>query len=290
MRVIAAAVGSVGPEHAGRIRPAVGARDQPDFPSAASRALVLTRNESQLVFKNMSRPAETVHWIGGSVVIVILRQRGHRAMSSKSVSKEQRRRRALRAAAPAAGLLAAGLLVWQGSYSAFSATTANTGDVWTAGTLTLTNNGGGAAYAATTTATFNEVGLKPGSTNTKCITVKSVGTAAGALKFYESALADSAPSLGAQIQVTIDAAPVGADVLANCAGFPAVGLTNVATGIALTALPVSYAGAVPSVAVASGTQLVAYRIAYTFVTTGTNPGDNALQGKTVTAGFTWELQ
>lgn len=211
-------------------------------------------------------------------------------MSTKPVSKEQRRRRALRAAAPAAGLLAAGLLVWQGSYSAFSATTVNNGDVWTSGTLTLTNNGGGAAYAATTTATFNEVGLKPGSSNTKCITVKSIGTAAGALKFYESSLADSAPSLGAQIQVTIDAAPVAADVLANCVGFPAVGLTNVATGIALTALPGSYVAAVPSVAVPSGTQLVAYRIAYTFATTGTNAGDNLLQGKTVTAGFTWELQ
>ena len=60
--------------------------------------------------------------------------------------------------------------------------------------------------------------------------------------------------------------------------------------MALTALPVSYAGAVPSVAVPVGTQLVAYRIAYTFATTGTNAGDNLLQGKTVTAGFTWELQ
>jgi hypothetical protein len=211
-------------------------------------------------------------------------------MSSTHASKQQRRRRALRAAAPAAGLLAAGLLVWQGSYSAFTATTQNNADVWTAGTMTLTNNGGGAAYAATTTATFNEVNLKPGSSATKCITVKSTGSTAGALKFYESALADSAPSLGAQIQVTIDAAPVAVDVLSACAGFPAVGLTNIATGVALTALPTTYAGAVPSVAVAGGTQLVAYRIAYTFASTGTNPGDNALQGKTVTAGFTWELQ
>jgi hypothetical protein len=211
-------------------------------------------------------------------------------MSSTHASKQQRRRRALRAAAPAAGLLAAGLLVWQGSYSAFSATTQNNADVWTAGTMTLTNNGGGAAYAATTTATFNEVNLKPGSSATKCITVKSVGTTAGNLKFYESSLVDSAPSLGAQIQLTIDAAPVAADVLANCAGFPAVGLTNVATGVALTALPASYAAAVPQVAVATGTQLVAYRIAYTFATTGTNANDNLLQGKTVTAGFTWELQ
>ena len=200
------------------------------------------------------------------------------------------RRRAARAIAPVAGLLAAGLLVWQGSYAAFSATTASNADVWTAGTLTLQNNGGGAVYAVSTSATFNETGLKPGSGNTKCITVKNTSSTAGNLKFYRSALADSAPSLGAQIQVTIDAAIVGADVLANCTGFPVAGLTNVATGVALTALPTTYAGAVPSVAVGAGTVLVAYRISYTFATTGTTAGDNALQGKTVTAGFTWELQ
>jgi hypothetical protein len=35
---------------------------------------------------------------------------------------------------------------------------------------------------------------------------------------------------------------------------------------------------------------VVYRLSWTFATTGTNAGDNLLQGKTVTAGFTWELQ
>ncbi len=201
-----------------------------------------------------------------------------------------RRRRTARAAAPVVGLLAAGLLVWQGSYAAFSATTQNNTDAWTSGSLALTNNGGTAVYAGTTTATFNETPIKPGSSGTKCITVKSIGTAAGSLRFYRSALADSAPSLGAQIQLTIDAAPVAADVLVGCGGFPAVGLTNVATGVALTALPTTYAGAVGPVAVPIGTQLVAYRIAWTFATTGTTAGDNALQSKTVTAGFTWEIQ
>ena len=43
------------------------------------------------------------------------------------------RRRAVRAIAPVAGLLAAGLLVWQGSYAAFSATSSNTANAWTTG-------------------------------------------------------------------------------------------------------------------------------------------------------------
>jgi hypothetical protein len=201
----------------------------------------------------------------------------------------ERRRRAVRGAAPLVGLLAAGLLVWQGSNAAFSATTQSTTDAWTAGTLTMTNNGGTATYAATTTATFNETPIKPGSTGTKCITVKSAGSA-GAMKLYRTALADSAPSIGAQIQLTIDAAPVASDVLVGCAGFPASGVTNVATAVPITALPTTYAAATGPVTVAAGTQLVAYRIAWTFVSTGTTAGDNALQSKTVTAGFTWELQ
>jgi hypothetical protein len=98
------------------------------------------------------------------------------------------------------------------------------------------------------------------------------------------------PSLGAQIQLTIDAAPVAADVLASCATFPAAGLTNVATNVALTALPTTYAAAVGAVAVPAATQLVAYRLTYTFASTGSNAGDNLLQNKTATAKFTWELQ
>jgi hypothetical protein len=211
-------------------------------------------------------------------------------MSSSTETDARRRRRAVRTIAPLAGLLAVGVLAWQSSYAAFSATTDNGTESWTTGQMTLTNNGGTAVYAGSTTAVFNDTNLKPGSTSTKCITVKSTTSFAGSLRFYRSALVDSAPSLGAQIQLTIDAAPVAADVLANCAGFPAAGLTSITAGTALTALPTTYAGAVPSVAVAAGTQLVAYRIAYTFATTGTNAGDNALQGKTVTAAFTWELQ
>jgi len=204
-----------------------------------------------------------------------------------------RRRRFVRATAPAFGLLAAGLLVWQGSYAAFSATTQDNTNTWSSATLSLTNDGGvAAAYAATTTATFGGANLKPGSTATTCLTVKSVGTSAGSMAMYESALVDSAPSLGAQIELTVDAAPTASEVVANCTGFPAVGVTNVATSVPLAgagSFPVTYATGVP-VAVATGTILTAYKVTWTFATTGTDAGDNLLQGKTVTAGFTWELQ
>jgi hypothetical protein len=203
--------------------------------------------------------------------------------------QSDRRRRVVRATAPAAGLLAAGLLVWQGSYAAFSATTVDTNNAWTSGSLVLQNNGGTATYAAATSATFGGTNLKPGSTGTTCLTVKSTGNSAGNLAMYESAIADSSPSLGAQIQLTITAGVPATDVQANCTGFPTTGLTTVATNQPLSTFAGTYATGVP-IAVAAGNVLEAYKVVWTFATTGTNAGDSLLMGKTVTAGFTWELQ
>jgi hypothetical protein len=207
--------------------------------------------------------------------------------------QNERRRRVVRSVGPAFGLLAAGLLVWQGSYAAFSATTQDNSNTWSSATLSLQNNGGTATYAATTTASFGGTNLKPGATGTTCLTVKSVGTSAGSLGMYLSSIADSSPSLGTQIKLTVDKATVASDVLANCATFPAAGVTNVVTNVPLAgagSFPTTYATAPNPAAIATGTVLEAYRVTWTFASTGTNAGDNLLQTKTVTAGFTWELQ
>ncbi len=145
-------------------------------------------------------------WHGGSIVIAVLEE----------VMSRTTRRRAVRAVAPVAGLLAAGLLVWQGSYAAFSATTNNQADAWATGNLNLTNNGGtlgAGTYAGTTTALFKgtvagqpENNLKIGSTGTKCITVESTGSLAGALKLYRGLVSGTNSALLApQVSLTIDA-------------------------------------------------------------------------------------
>ena len=120
---------------------------------------------------------------------------------------DQRRRRALRAAAPVAGLLAVGLLVWQGSTAAFSATTDNGSENWATGSLTLTNDGGTGTYAASTTAVFNETALKiPTATAvSKCVNVKAGGTTGGTLNFYRGAISGTnsatlAPQIAADRQ------------------------------------------------------------------------------------------
>jgi len=208
------------------------------------------------------------------------------------------RRRAVRAVAPVAGLLAAGLLVWQGSYAAFSASTDNTADAWTTGTLALTNNGGGTSYASgVTTGIFGsgasqpETNMKPGATGQKCITVQSTGSLAGNLKLFRGTIGGTnGTALAPQLALVVTAAPVTAatNVPSDCTNFPAAGTTAIYSG-SLTGLPTAY-GVQTGMNVATGTQRVAYRIAWTFNSTGTNPGDNALQGSSAIADLTWEIQ
>ena len=213
------------------------------------------------------------------------------------------RRRAVRAVAPVAGLLAAGLLVWQGSYAAFSASTNNQADAWATGNLSLTNNGGtlgAGTYSGTTAALFKgtvagqpENNLKIGSTGQKCITVDSAGSLAGTLKLYRGVISGTNGALLApQVSLTIDAASVGSGVNVgnDCAGFPGSGTTSIASAVPLSGLQTSYATATNSFGVLGSAQRVAYRIAWTITTTGTTAGDNALQNSSAIADLTWEIQ
>ncbi|MCA0332121.1 MAG: hypothetical protein LCI03_19815 [Actinobacteria bacterium] len=204
------------------------------------------------------------------------------------------RARAARAIAPVAGLLAAGLLVWQGSYAAFSASTVNQGDSWATGQLALQNNGGnGSSYAqTTTTGLFGETNLVIGSSGQKCITVSSTGSIAGSLRLYRDAAftGTNANALAGALRVTVEAANTsGADVSANCTGFPTTGVSTPYNNVALSAVPSTYAAAAP-LALAAGNQKVAYRISWSLPTTGSNTTDSALQGSTATTNLNWEIQ
>ena len=76
-------------------------------------------------------------------------------MSASPEMAARDRRRVVRSIAPLVGLLAVGLLAWQGSYSAFSATTDNGTEAWTTGQMALVNNGGTAgSFSGSTAAVF----------------------------------------------------------------------------------------------------------------------------------------
>jgi hypothetical protein len=113
-------------------------------------------------------------------------------------------------------LLASGLLVWQSSYSAFSATTVSPTNNWTAGTVVLADDD-------SNTALFSPSALKPGDTATKCIVVTSSGTLASTVKLYGTGYTSSNDSLtpfaafGTHLNMVIDEGTGGSN--ASCAGF-----------------------------------------------------------------------
>src|SRR5580765_6271761 len=201
----------------------------------------------------------------------------------------QSKRRLIRAIAPVTGLLAAGLLVWQGSTAAFTASTNNTADSWATGKLKLQNNGGGSSYADTTASLFAETGIKPGVSGVKCITVESTGTLAGTLKMYRGAITGTnSANLAAALTFQVDAAAISSstNIAANCTGWTG-GTGGAAYNGTLSGFATAYTGASVSSALAGGTERVAYRIGWSLPASVT---DNTLQNSSAVADLTWEAQ
>jgi hypothetical protein len=199
------------------------------------------------------------------------------------------KRRLIRAIAPVTGLLAAGLLVWQGSTAAFTASTNNTADSWATGKLKLQNNGGGTAYADTTANLFAETGIKPGVSGVKCITVESTGSLAGTLKMYRGALTGTNnANLAAALTFQVDAAAISSstNIAANCTGWTG-GTSGAAYNGTLSGFATAYTGASVSTALAGGTERVAYRIGWSLPSSVV---DNSLQSSSAVADLAWEAQ
>ena len=106
-------------------------------------------------------------------------------------------------------VLASGGMVWQSSYSAFSATTASPTNNWSAGTVALSDDD-------SNTAMFTATNLKPGATGTKCIAVTSTGSLASTVKLYGTAYATT-NALAANINLKVEEG-TGATT-ASCTGF-----------------------------------------------------------------------
>ncbi|RUQ02294.1 MULTISPECIES: hypothetical protein [Curtobacterium] len=182
-------------------------------------------------------------------------------------------------AVPAA-LVASGVVVSTASYSAFSATTTNPTSNWTAGTVALSDDDAN-------TALFTAANLKPGSSDSKCITVTSTGSLASTVKLY--ATSPSTSSVLAQ-NTTIKIEQGTGGGFSSCSGF-----TPAATGGTLfeNSLPTlgtqatnfaSGLGAWTTTGAASETRV--YKVTYT-VSPNT---PNTAQANTAQIGLTWEAQ
>ena len=185
-------------------------------------------------------------------------------------------------AAPLVAVAVSGLVVTQSSYAAFSKTTSNPTNNWTAGTVTLSDDDD------TNTAMFTATLLTPGSTGTKCIVVTSTGSLASTVKLYATGYSTT-NALGTYLDMVIDEGTGGTFATSgptSCTGFTFGANDFTGTLAAFAAAKTSFASGVSSWAPAGGAQSKTFRFTYTLnaaAPIGTQSG-------TASIGFTWGAQ
>ncbi len=201
-------------------------------------------------------------------------------MSAATRRPRRSHARAITLGALATGLVASGAMVWGASYSAFSATTSNPTNNWSAGTVALTDDD-------TNTAMFNATNLTPGATDSKCIAVTSTGSVASAVKLYATNPATS-KDLASSLNLTITQGTGGK--FGSCTGFTALGTgapvytgTLASLGTSATNYSTGLGTWAPT-GTASETRV--YKVTYTL--DANTP--NSAQGGTASVGLTWEAQ
>jgi predicted ribosomally synthesized peptide with SipW-like signal peptide len=175
-----------------------------------------------------------------------------------------------------------GVVAGVGTWSAFSATTANTGNSFAAGTVTLADNDSGAMFV-------NLTGLKPGDSYTNCIRVDYTGSLAANVKLYGTT---GGTGLDPYLNMTITRGTAGA--WNTCAGWTADSTNYIGAGAG-----VIYSG---TLAAFADTWAAGLTDAPTATESWTNPeshyyriqitvaDDNAAQNLTATQTFTWEAR
>jgi hypothetical protein len=180
------------------------------------------------------------------------------------------------AAVPLA-VVASGAMVWQSSYSAFSATAASPTNNWSAGTVALADDDNN-------TAMFNATNLKPGATAVKCIAVTSTGSLAATVKLYGTSYATT-NGLADNINLKVEQG-TGATT-ASCAGFTGASTLFDSTLSSFGTTKTSFANGVGTWApTGAASETKAFRVTYVL---NANTPDSA-QGGTAAVGFTWESQ
>jgi len=178
-------------------------------------------------------------------------------------------------------ILVAGLLVWNGSNAAFTASTRNTGNNWETGSVTLSDDDLGAAA-------FRVSGVVPGQTGSKCLVVTSQSTVPGQVRVYVANL--GAQGLEGNITVSLQSGTGGS--FADCTGFTATATLPPLSLSVINAGIHDYAtGVLPWNTTGTPGEAKVYKATWTFDVTGlTQTQIDALQGKSTSVDVVWELQ
>lgn len=186
------------------------------------------------------------------------------------------------AAATPIAILAASAMVWQSSQAAFSGTTRNSGNDWSTGSISLTDDDAGSAR-------FQVANMTPAQTATKCITVTANASVPGLVKAYVVNPVASPQRLEDHVFVSVNAGSGGS--FASCTGFVSQSEIIPRTSLSALAAYDDYASGVGGWSVPAGTQSRTYEITWTFdVASLTQTEVDALQGSHTGLDLQWELQ
>jgi hypothetical protein len=171
------------------------------------------------------------------------------------------------------------------TYSAFSSTTTNSANLFTAGTVNLADNDGGS------TALLGLSNAKPGDSDTGCINVSYDGTLDSTVRLY----ANVTGALPQYLTLTVTRGTDPSPSFDSCAGFTPDGTNYIGAGNGvvysgtLAAFPASYAsGLVDPIPASPETWSNPESHSYRFTITLQN--DDAAQGLNGSADFTWEAR
>jgi hypothetical protein len=174
-----------------------------------------------------------------------------------------------------------GLAAGAGTFSAFSATTGNPGNQFSAGTVALADNDAGAALVSL------PANARPGDSSTRCIRVSYSGSLPARVRLYASV----SGGLADHLTLTVTRGTQGSGSFPSCSGFTADsanyghGPNGILYQGKLSGLPADYASGIADPA-ASWTNGSARSYRYT-VTVDNTP---AAQGLSANATFNWEAR
>jgi predicted ribosomally synthesized peptide with SipW-like signal peptide len=168
-----------------------------------------------------------------------------------------------------------------GVFSAFSSQTENSGNVITAGTVTLEDNDGGAALYAIT-------GAKPGDTKTSCINVTYKGSLPATVKLFTPS---TIGELGPYVNLKIEAGTQTSPSFPSCTGFTSASTVYEGTLSAFATEHGTYANGIATNPASATKWETNNSVVYQVTATLSATAPEAAQGKTTGSHvLRWEAQ
>ena len=195
-------------------------------------------------------------------------------------------RAVIAALATPVAVVAAGALVYQASYAAFSGQTRNSGNEWSTGSVRLTDDDNGQAR-------FQVNAMKPGDTGSACIKVTADASVPSTVKGFliKPVTYGNDTSLDQRILMKVEGGQGG--TFTNCTGFVPEDGPAVVPELPLTTLVQfsSWESAVGGWSVNPGVSTKTYRFTWRFDTAGmTQAAIDQLQGKKTGVDLQWEMR